>query len=919
MNVVDEQIVESFRIEGFQNLTKIQKISYPVISRKQNCLLVAPTGSGKTEASMMPIFSLLESERLGNTDFIEDSAIFVLYITPLRALNNDVHRRIIDYAKKRNLDAQIRHGDTTRTAKQKMVKKPPHILITTPESLGIILTQEKFKAFLKHLRWVIIDEVHELIGNERGTHLTVSLERLQNLSSHNLVRIGLSATIGNLKDAANFISGTNRKCSILVDNTIRNYDIDVKYLKGPISNVAKFVYNYLAENKICGSVLLFTNTRDEAEYIGTTIRNQNKIPIEVHHGSLSRETREETEEKLRQGLTGIVVCTSSLELGLDIGSVELVIHYGSSKQVSKLVQRIGRSRHANFKSAKGLIIANSGDDELECQSIINRMKNRSIEVQNTHFNSLDVAAHHLVGFVMSTSEPINLVEVYQIIREAYPFRELPFSDLEQCAVLLDSFKIIKYDPKSQNYARRIKSYKYYFENISTIPNIVKFEVIDVIRKKRIGTLDQQFIGEFGERGNVFILKGTQWRIVSVDENKLQVNVEQVFGSPINIPHWVGEMIPVDYETATQVGELRNKALVDNSLKLESDIKNTLQKIPVVPDARNIVIESVISKNALVIHSTLGTKINNTLSSLFSTFLASYVGHLVETKSDPYRILLSSSVRLSKVNIEKIFYDEYDVETILITSLTNTYNLNWRVWTVSKKFGLVDKNAIYDKRMARFIYDRYSKTPISKESLRELIHDKFDVQSTQEILRKVKNKEISIHWLDLPSFSPLANSIIEHHSKSSSSPLSIERGVLELIKERLEKTKHRLICIRCGKWERLVETREVVDSISCKKCGSRLITTTFSSDYELSKIILNKLNGSEINSEQNHKFERAWKTASLINNFGKKALTVLSGYGIGVETAARILRNYVDDENLYKNIYDAERQYVTTRGFWNDSK
>ena len=917
MNVIDEQILESFRQEGFQNLTKIQKISYPVISRKQNCLLVAPTGSGKTEASLIPILSLLDSERARNIEFVQDNAIFVLYITPLRALNNDVHRRIIDYAKRRNLDAQIRHGDTSRIAKQKMVKKQPHILITTPESLGIILTQEKFKAFLKHLRWVVIDEVHELIGNERGTHLTVSLERLQNLSSHDLVRIGLSATIGNLKDAANLISGTDRKCSILVDNTIRNYDIDVKYLKGSISNAAKFVFDYLKDNKITGSVLLFTNTRDEAEYIGTTIRNQNKIPIEVHHGSLSRETREETEKKLRQGLEGIVVCTSSLELGLDIGSVELVIHYGSSKQVSKLVQRIGRSRHANYKSAKGLIIANSGDDELECLSIINRMKNRSIEIQNTHKNSLDVIAHHLVGFVMSTSEPKNLGEVYQIITKAYPFRELAFSDLEQCAVLLDSFRIIKYDPENQTYARRIKSYKYYFENISTIPNIVKFEVIDVIRKKRIGTLDQQFIGEFGERGNVFILKGTQWRIVSVDENKLQVNVEQVFGSPINIPHWVGEMIPVDYETAAQVGELRNKALVDNSLKLESDIKSTLQKLPFVPDSRNIVIENVLSKNALVIHSTFGTKINNTLSSLFSTFLASYVGHFVETKSDPYRILLSSSVRLSKGNIEKILYDEYDVETILITSLTNTYNLNWRVWTVSKRFGLVDKNAIYDKRMARFIYDRYSKTPISKESLRELIHDKFDVQSTQEILRKIRNKEISIHWLDLTSFSPLANSIIEHHTKSSSSPLSIERGVLELIKERLEKTKHRLICIRCGKWERLVETREIVDSISCKKCGSKLITTTFSSDYELSKIILNKLKGSEINSEQNHKFERAWKTASLINNFGKMAITVLSGYGIGVETAARILRNYVDDENLYKNIYDAERQYVTNRGFWND--
>ena len=917
MTVIDEQIKASFRDEGFQTLTKIQSMSIPVISRKRNCLLVAPTGSGKTEASIIPIFSLLEIERDKNPDFTEGNAIVVLYITPLRALNNDVLRRIMNYAKKRNLEAQIRHGDTTRTARQKLVNKPPHILITTPESLGIILMHEKFKLYLKHLRWVIVDEVHELIGNERGTHLTVSLERLQEISTHNLVRIGLSATIGNLKDAGNFISGANRKCSILVDNTIRKYDIEVKYLKGSISNVAKFVLKYLNDNKVCGSVLLFTNTRDEAEYIGTTIRNQNEIPIEVHHGSLSRETREETETKLREGTTGIVVCTSSLELGLDIGSVELVIHYGSSKQVSKLVQRIGRSRHVNFKSAKGLIIINSGDDELESLSIIKRMENRSIEVQEPHTNSLDVVTHHLVGFAMSTLGPVSLQEVYQIIKRSYPFKNLPFSDLEQCAVLLDNFRIIKYDPKNKTYTRRIKSYKYYFENISTIPNIVKFEVIDVIRKKRIGNLDQQFIGEFGERGNVFVLKGTQWRIVSVDENKLQVNVEQIYGSPINVPHWVGEMIPVDYETAVGVGRLRNKVLCESNFKFESDIRNILEKIPIIPDSRNIVIENVATNYTIVIHSTFGTKINNTLSSLFSTILASYVGHLVETKSDPYRILLGSSVRLSRANIEKIFHDEFDVEAILIASLTNTYNLNWRVWMVSKKFGLVEKNAVYDKRLSRYIYDRYSKTPISKESLRELVHDKFDVKATEDILGKIRNKEISIHWLDLTHFSPLAQSVIEHYSKASSSPLSIEKGVLELIKERLDKTKHRLICIRCGKWERLVETREVMGSISCRLCGSKLITTTFSSDYELSRIILNKLKGSEINSDQNHKFERAWKTASLINNFGKKALTVLSGYGIGVETAARILRNYVDDENLYRSIYDAERQYVITRGFWND--
>src|SRR5438093_3832801 len=237
MSVIDEKIIESFRDEGFQKLTKIQSISIPVISRMQNCLLVAPTGSGKTEASIIPIFSILENERANKPNFIDENAIIVLYITPLRALNNDVLRRIINYAKKRNLDAQIRHGDTTRTARQKLIKNPPHILITTPESLGIILAHEKLKAYLKHLRWVIIDEVHELIGNERGTHLAVSLERLENISSHNIVRIGLSATVGNLKDAANFIGGNGRKCAILVDNTITKYDIDLKYLQGSISNV----------------------------------------------------------------------------------------------------------------------------------------------------------------------------------------------------------------------------------------------------------------------------------------------------------------------------------------------------------------------------------------------------------------------------------------------------------------------------------------------------------------------------------------------------------------------------------------------------------------------------------------------------------------------------------------------------------
>jgi ATP-dependent Lhr-like helicase len=185
------------------------------------------------------------------------------------------------------------------------------------------------------------------------------------------------------------------------------------------------------------------------------------------------------------------------------------------------------------------------------------------------------------------------------------------------------------------------------------------------------------------------------------------------------------------------------------------------------------------------------------------------------------------------------------------------------------------------------------------------------------MRDVRNGATKLHWFDLENFTPLAFPITEHESKFTSSPMSVERGIIELLKERLEKTKHRLICIRCGKWERLVETKEITGKISCKLCGSRLITATFSSDYDLTKIIANKLKGAKISTEENHKFERAWKVASLIHNFGSKALFVLSGYGVGVDTAARILRNLVDDDEILKTIYNAERQYVTTRAFWKD--
>jgi ATP-dependent Lhr-like helicase len=906
--------VNKFGKEGFDSLTVIQEKALPVITRKVNCLLVAPTGSGKTEAAVLPVFAILSSDQR-----TYKGKIRAIYITPLRALNNDVLRRIIKYAESENLRIQIRHGDTTVLAKKKIVENPPDILITTPESLAVILTSEKMLDALSSLEWIIVDEIHELISNERGAHLSIGLERLQAASLQRVTRIGLSATLGNLDEAAKFISGTNRKHAVIVDNSVRKYDIDVKFIKGSINDVAHFVIEYVKSNRIAGSVLLFTNTRDEAEYIGTILKNQNDIKVDVHHGSLSKDVREDTEVRLREGLVDIVVCTSSLELGLDIGSVELVIHYGSPRQVSKLMQRIGRSRHTQGNSAKGLIVTNNPDDEIEALAIIRRMRRRSIEEQVMHNQALDVVAHHLVGLALQTRNPIRLEDAFDLITQAYPFSKINFYDIEGCVDILDANGIIKYEREEGLYKRRIKAYKFYFENLSMIPYVLKFEVIDSISNRRIGTLDQQFVGDYGEKGNVFVLKGSQWRVISVDERRMQVNVEPLHGIAINVPYWVGETIPVDYETAEEVGLLRNQA-AKKVIKLcaSSTIEDTLNSIKVIPDSKNIVVESSIAKNTVIIHSTFGTKVNNTLASLLSAILSSKLGYEVETKSDPYRIMLSSTAKIGKGHIESVFNDTYDFEPVIIASFTGTHHINWKVWMVAKRFGMISREAVYDRKVARLIYDRYAKTPISKESIRELLHDKYDISQTQKVLADLKDGIIKLHWSDIMEFSGLGEPILEHSGKKfSASPLSIEKGVIELIKERLEKTKHRLICIRCGKWERTMETKETPQTISCPTCRSKLITATFWSDNDMAKIIIKRLTGGKLSKDENHKFNRAWKVASLINNFGRKALIVLAGYGIGADTAARILRNYVDDEEIYRSIYEAEKQYVMTHRFWND--
>ncbi|MEM0441656.1 MAG: DEAD/DEAH box helicase [Candidatus Nitrosocaldus sp.] len=993
-------ILEAFNRLGYSKLTPIQRKSIPILARKRDSLIVAPTGSGKTEAAMVPILTMVAEAHHDS----KVKGIKVLYITPLRALNRDMLRRLVHYAEMLGLSVDVRHGDTSSYRRRKIQDDPPDVLITTPETLAIMLVGKMAKAF-HALEWIVVDELHELLANKRGAHLALSLERVERLSSRRVVRIGLSATLGDLDTASKFISyvsNTNihnkvgrgiagergrrsNKCAVIVDDHLRKYDVDVVYVDAPVAEVVKHIIEYIKRNRrsVRESILVFTNTRDEAEYIASIMQSMNDptIRIDVHHGSLSREVREETESRLRDNKDGydyksmyddnhkiegtnVVVCTSSLELGIDVGSISMVIHYGSPRQVSKMAQRIGRSRHRSIESARGVIFTNNADDEIEALAILKRLSKGDVEEQRAHESPLDVLAHHLVGLALERYNGIDasddnhtnnssrkeegvevsVEEALAVVRQAYQFRNTSIDDVIDCLELLSKNGIVRFD-RDRLVFKAARARAYYYDNASMIPDVLKFDVVDTVSNKVIGSLDQEFVGDYGEQGNVFVLKGMQWRILAVNYDRMKVNVEPYYAMSMNVPYWSGETIPVDYRTAQLVGRMRRLAVKGMITCVKSNVLiNAYRELGnIVPDDKRLVIEY--SPNLVIIHACLGTRINNTLASLLSTIISSNLGYIVNVRSDPYRIMLSSTARIGKKHIIDCFMDDYDVEEIIRVSLKDTHNLNWSIWNVAKRFGLIDADATYDKKIARMIHERYLDTPIVREALREVLHEKYDVDGTKRVIGSLRNGRLKIVWKDVRegvggnyndkdedgccSFSSLAEPIMERNKVgvgigigigvgASSSPLSNEQAMIEMVRDRLMKSKHRLVCLKCAS-SSIVEVSNAPEHIVCFMCNSRIVAAIHPYDDDTHNAILLKVRNAKLDGEQERRFRRAWKSASLVHTFGRRALLVLSGYGIGVDTAARILRDYAheQDDTLLKRIYEAERQYITTRGFWDD--
>ena len=929
---------------GLEEPSDIQRIAIPPILEGKHVLVIAPTGTGKTLASVLPIFNMfLERRSAGET-----KGISILYITPLRALNRDILRRLYEIGKELDIKVQVRHGDTPTSTRVMQAKSPPEMLVTTPETLQAILPGRRMREHLKGVRWVIVDEIHELATDERGAQLTLALERLEHLTGRIFQRIGLSATVGEEDKVGSFLVGTGRTVTVAKSEELRQFEVHVQYVPPTSEDAkdsdrfglppttiarAKKIAQIISEKQ---STLVFTNTREQAEAVGSQLHAlAPSLPIKVHHGSLSREIREEVEKGFQDGSIKGVICTSSLELGMDIGRVDFIVQYMSPRMSTRLIQRVGRSGHTLRGLAKGTVIGAWADDLLEAAVLAVNSKAGRIENTTIHEKALDVLAHQIAGIALDLKRA-KLAEVYEIVHRSYLYRELTGEELHALTKFLDSIGTIRL-VEGVISARFPRTFRYYYENLSVIPDVKRFDVFDFFRKRRIGTLDQDFVARKCKSGTVFIIHGQTWKIINVNEEKLSVEVEPTAPTLDAIPSWEGEIIPVSYDTAQEVGRLRSEvstklddptALNEIQKKLEltnaafdkitETVRAHLKHSP-LPTDKHIIVEKF--ENCIVIHACFGSTANDTLAMILASLLSAKYGVSMATQTDPYRIALICPFKIEPemVALELSKFTPEDVETILIEALQTSDLFAWRHWHVARRFGIVERKADYKSYRARMLVRAMKGTPVNIETNREVLLEKFDLPTTKDIVARIRDHEILIDVAQeraescSPYATPIIDKIIPHDLLRPAVP---SKSLTDIVRERLLADTVRLVCVFNGDWDAVRVVGQLPEKVHCPKCRSTLIAATYRSNDALAGIVKKKKKGSKLSLEEEHNWRQAWQSASLVQTKGKEAVLVMSGRGVGPATATRILRRiHRTQEDLFLDILKAEREYARTRLFW----
>ncbi len=920
-DLLSDEILSVLTDLGIQEETKPQQDAIPPILDCKNTLVIAPTGIGKTEAALLPILdNILEKNNNGFS---------LLYITPLKALNRDMIKRVKEFSKRLDFTVGVRHGDTGRKERRNQAENPPDVLITTPETLQIMFTGKKLRKGLENVEHVVVDELNELAEDERGSQLSLALERLVALTRRNFQRVGLSATVGSPQKVKNFLTGVDREGVIIETQGKRKLDVEVEKpvtkekVDKKLSEIMRCDIEKAASLRLCkdliedhNSTLFFVNTRDAAESLSSsyTLWKENgsfedDFPIGVHHGSLSKDSRIEMEKRFKDGSLKGLICTSSMELGIDVGKTDLVLQYQSPRQVTRLIQRIGRSGHKIDEVSKGRIIATTDDDILEAAVISRKGKNRDLEKTEIPEEPLSVLANQLISTV-HTEKEIDPDKFFKVVKKAYPFRSLEKETYDKLLEQLAEIRVIW--KEEEKIGKRRASLNYFYDNISMIPDEKTYLLRDISNDSVIGTLDESFVASNIEEGEVITLQGKAWRIVDLEEEEVLVN--QV-GNIGKIPDWTGEDIPVPFEVTQEVGRLR-KNKMENLTKdypVSEDAKEACkdyieeQKGHEIPTDSKIVVE--LEKETAVVNACFGTKINETLGHLFASMLSARLGESIALQTDPYRIMMNLPRRIDIEMIEEVLKDTdpSTLSELLEKSLRSSNFFNWKFLHVGKKFGAIEKDADWRKINMDKIIDTFEDTVLYKEAVRKTFRDNMDIEGTKKILREIRDGEIQV--VKTRGISPIGESGLEKH-KEFLSPDRVSKAVLDSLKERLESEKVIMKCLKCGN-RRRKRVRDV-GKPKCPNCGSAMVAPL--RPYHDPDIVDKK--DQKLDKEEKKQLKEYYKLAELARVHKKRAVMALAARGVGHQKAGRILsKRHRQEEDFLKDIIDAEIQYARTKRFW----
>lgn len=903
--MISNEVHKALESIGIKKLSNFQGVAYKKILLDKDLLIIAPTGSGKTEAAIIPLLT-----KMVESGTKQLKGISLLYITPLRALNRDMLRRLETISENLGLTTAVRHGDTSNSERRKQSLKPPQIMVTTPETLQILFLGKRLRESLKNIKYVVIDEVHELADGERGVQLSIALERLKKYSKFQI--IGLSATIKDPEKIASFIG---KNVEVIKSKEAKEYSFSVikpeikdedkelaekLYVDDEVAAQLRIIKEIVEKHK---STLIFVNTRQTAEALG--IKLKKLVNIEVHHGSLSKESRVESETKFSSGELNALICTSSMELGIDVGHVDAVIQFNSPRQVNRLIQRVGRSGHRTDRVSKGYIITGSFDDILESLVISDLAKKGEVEDSNFHELSLDTLANQITAILLEKGR-MDSKEVFELIKHAHPYENLEFEKFIEICNFLRDINVIFSEDGILSPGRKTRSY--FYDNISMIPDEKNYRVLDITTGKSIGVVDESFLSTF--EGEFFAIKGELWKILSIEEDI--VRVEPVMGDG-EIPSWSGEEIPVPFEVAQQVGALRKwiSEKMDVSDR-EKTIESLMKKFNVsyeacveviniieeqkkkgfeIPTDKRIIIES--TGKITILNTCFGHKINETIGRILALLLSARKGTNVNIEVNPYRIKLSPA-KADEVKEVLLSIEGRSVRWLAEHSLIDTKLLQWKIINSARKFGYLRKEYNLSKLNLKTFVIKLKETPIWEEAIREIFVEKMDVEKVEEILSN--RSDFTIIYYD--SLSPISISSREHASDLLI-PAKPTSAVLRIFKNRLENEKCILNCINCNYTIRTPIKLINESELNCPRCNSRLLACVNSrrklDDYSKQDI---------------------FKNANLIMAYGKRAVYALNTHGIGVESASRILSKFCPDEDtFFLKLLEAEKQYIRTRRFW----